>query len=157
SCFDASEFPIRVACDVKDFEVAEFVDAKAARRMDRGSHLLLGAARQAERDSGLKLARVGERAGAASGTALGGIASFERAVLHLASRGPERVSPFSIVQTLPNLAAGWVSCWRSSSMPARATLASMRKLPVTVSPPTRTTSPIRTRSAQTSHARCGWL
>jgi 3-oxoacyl-[acyl-carrier-protein] synthase II len=64
---------------VKDFGVAEFVDAKAARRMDRCSHLLLGAARQAERDSGLNLARLGERTGVAIGTALGGVASFERA------------------------------------------------------------------------------
>jgi 3-oxoacyl-[acyl-carrier-protein] synthase II len=109
SRFDASEFPIRFACEVKGFEVAEFVDARAARRMDRCSHLLLGAARQAERDSGLHLARLGERAGTAIGTALGGVASFEQAVLHLVRRGPVRVSPFSIVQTLPNLAAGWVS------------------------------------------------
>jgi 3-oxoacyl-[acyl-carrier-protein] synthase II len=109
SRFAASEFPVRFACEVKDFEVGEFVDAKAARRMDRCSHLLLGAARRAERDSGLNLARLGERAGAAIGTALGGVASFERAVLDLQGRGAERVSPFSIVQTLPNLAAGWVS------------------------------------------------
>jgi len=109
SRFDASEFPIRFACEVKEFEVSDFVDAKAARRMDRCSHLLLGAARQAERDSGLDLAGVGERAGASIGTALGGVASFEQAVQHLLSRGPERLSPFSIVQTLPNLAAGWVS------------------------------------------------
>jgi 3-oxoacyl-[acyl-carrier-protein] synthase II len=109
SQFDASEFPVRFACEVKDFEVAEFVDAKAARRMDRCSHLLLGAARQAERDSGLDLAGLGERAGTAIGTALGGVASFEQTVMQLMSRGPERVGPFSIVQTLPNLAAGWVS------------------------------------------------
>jgi 3-oxoacyl-[acyl-carrier-protein] synthase II len=109
SRFDASEFPIRFACEVKEFEVSDVVDAKAARRMDRCSHLLLGAARQAERDSGLDLAGLGERAGASIGTALGGVASFEHAVGELARRGPERLSPFSIVQTLPNLAAGWVS------------------------------------------------
>jgi 3-oxoacyl-[acyl-carrier-protein] synthase II len=77
--------------------------------MDRCSHLLLGAARQAERDSGLDLVGLGERVGASIGTALGGVASFERAVGELARRGPGRLSPFSIVQTLPNLAAGWVS------------------------------------------------
>jgi 3-oxoacyl-[acyl-carrier-protein] synthase II len=109
SLFDASEFPVRFACEVKDFEVAEFVDARAARRMDRCSHLLLGAARQAERDSGLDLAQLGERAGTAIGTALGGVASFEQAVRQLMGRGPERMSPLSVVQALPNLAAGWAS------------------------------------------------
>jgi 3-oxoacyl-[acyl-carrier-protein] synthase II len=107
--FDASEFPVRFACEVKDFDVSELVDVKSARRMDRCSQLVVAAAREAERDSALDAAAVGERAGTAIGTALGGVASFEQTVLQLASRGPERVSPFAIVQTLPNLAAGWVS------------------------------------------------
>ena len=107
--FDASEFPVRFACEVKGFEVEQFVDSKAARRMDRCTHLVVAAARQAEEDAGLDVAAVGERAGTAIGTALGGVASFEHTVLQLASRGPGRVSPFAIVQTLPNLAGGWVS------------------------------------------------
>jgi 3-oxoacyl-[acyl-carrier-protein] synthase II len=74
--FDATEFPVRFACEVKDFDVAAFVDGKAARRMDRCTHLLVGAARQAERDAGLYVASIGERAGTAIGTALGGVASF---------------------------------------------------------------------------------
>jgi 3-oxoacyl-[acyl-carrier-protein] synthase II len=109
SRFDAADFPVRFACEVKNFDESEYVDVKAARRMDRCTHLVIAAARDAERDSGLDVASVGERAGTAIGTALGGVASFEQTVLQLASRGPGRVSPFSIVQTLPNLAAGWVS------------------------------------------------
>jgi 3-oxoacyl-[acyl-carrier-protein] synthase II len=109
SRFEVDGFPVRFAAEVKDFDVLEFVDSRAARRMDRCTHLLLAAARQAERDSGLEVSAVGERAGTAIGTALGGVASFEQTVLQLAGRGPGRVSPFSIVQTLPNLAAGWVS------------------------------------------------
>jgi 3-oxoacyl-[acyl-carrier-protein] synthase II len=109
SHFEADGFPVRFAAEVKDLDVLEFVDSKAARRMDRCTHLLIAAALQAERDSGLEISAVGERVGTAIGTALGGVASFEQTVLQLASRGPGRVSPFSIVQTLPNLAAGWVS------------------------------------------------
>lgn len=109
SLFDATNFPVQFACEVNDFDGGNFVDSKRARRMDRCTHLVLAAARQAEHDSGLDVSSVGDRSGTAIGTALGGVASFEQTVLQLASRGPERVSPFAIVQTLPNLAAGWVS------------------------------------------------
>jgi 3-oxoacyl-[acyl-carrier-protein] synthase II len=115
--FDASGFPVGFACEVKGFDVADWVDAKAARRMDRCTHLVLAAALQAERDAGLEIALVGESAGTAIGTALGGVASFEQTVLQLTDRGPGRVSPFSIVQTLPNLAAGWVSIERGTRGP----------------------------------------
>src|SRR6476659_1501058 len=118
--FDASGFPVGFACEVKGFEVEEYVDAKAARRMDRCTHLVLAAAAQAERDSGLDIASVADSAGTSIGTALGGVASFEQTVLQLASRGPDRVGPFSIVQTLPNLAAGWVSIERGTRGPLLA-------------------------------------
>src|SRR6478735_847748 len=118
--FDASGFPVGFACEVKGFEVEEYVDAKAARRMDRCTHLVLAAAAQAERDSGLEIASVADSAGTSIGTALGGVASFEQTVLQLASRGPDGVGPFSIVQTLPNLAAGWVSIERGTRGPLLA-------------------------------------
>ena len=107
--FDASGHGVRFACEVKELDVGSVVDMKAARRMDRCTHLVLAAARQAEQDAGLDLRAIGDRVGTAIGTALGGVASFEQAVQQLASRGPDRLSPFAIVQTLPNLAAGWVS------------------------------------------------
>ncbi len=107
--FDASGYSTRFAGEVKNLDLETFVDRKAARRMDRCTQLVLAAARQAESDSGLSVERVAERAGAAIATAIGGVGSFEECVLQIERRGPERVSPFSIVQTLPNLAAGWVS------------------------------------------------
>jgi 3-oxoacyl-[acyl-carrier-protein] synthase II len=109
SRFDASRFQVRFACEVKNFDASDFVQPRSARRMDRCTHLAVAAARQAERDAGVNVRAVGARAGTAIGTALGGVESFEQTVLQLDRRGPERVSPFSIVQTLPNLAAGWVS------------------------------------------------
>jgi 3-oxoacyl-[acyl-carrier-protein] synthase II len=109
SRFDASEFPVRFACEVKNFDAADHVEPKSARRMDRCTHFAVAAARQAERDARLDVRAVGARAGSAIGSALGGVESFEQTVLQLERRGPDRVSPFSIVQTLPNLAAGWVS------------------------------------------------
>jgi 3-oxoacyl-[acyl-carrier-protein] synthase II len=107
--FDAGGLGVRFAGEVKALDVSTVVDTKAARRMDRCTHLVLAAAREAEQDAGLDFRAMGERVGTAVGTALGGVASFEHSVQQLASRGPDRLSPFAIVQTLPNLAAGWVS------------------------------------------------
>jgi 3-oxoacyl-[acyl-carrier-protein] synthase II len=107
--FDASGFPVRFACEVAELEVSDYLERKTARRMDRCSHLAMSAARQAEEDAALNAAAIGERAGVAIGSALGGVASFEETVLQASSRGPTRVNPFSIVQTLPNLPAGWLS------------------------------------------------
>jgi 3-oxoacyl-[acyl-carrier-protein] synthase II len=109
SQFDASDFATRFACEVKDLKVDDYVDQKSARRMDRCTHLALAAARQAEADSKLNVSSIAERAGAAIATAFGGVKSFEDCVVQLKGRGPGRVSPFSIVLTLPNLPAGWVS------------------------------------------------
>jgi 3-oxoacyl-[acyl-carrier-protein] synthase II len=107
--FDVSGCQVHFACEVKDFDASDHVQPRSARRMDRCAHLAVAAAREAERDAGLDVRAVGTRAGTAIGSALGGVESFEQAVLQLDRRGPERMSPFSIVQTLPNLAAGWVS------------------------------------------------
>jgi 3-oxoacyl-[acyl-carrier-protein] synthase II len=107
--FDSTDFPVHFACEVKDLEVTQYVDYKASRRMDRFTHLALAAARQAETDSGLDVRAIAERVGAAVATGIGGLHSFEACVDQLNSRGPDRVNPFSIVQIIPNLAAGWVS------------------------------------------------
>ena len=109
SRFDATDFPVRIACEVVGFDVHEYIDRKTARRMDRCSHLAVAAARQAEADAHLDAAAIGDRAGVAIGSALGGVASFEQTVLEVTGRGPARVNPFSDVQTLPNIPAGWVS------------------------------------------------
>ncbi len=107
--FDATGFPVRFACEVKGLDVTKYVDPRASRRMDRCTHLALAAARQAESDSALDVQAVAERVGVAVGTAMGGVESFEESVAQLNDRGPERLSPFRIVQIIPNLSAGWVS------------------------------------------------
>src|SRR4051812_24601529 len=115
--FDATGFPVRFACEVKGLDVTEYVDGKASRRMDRCTHLALAAARQAESDSALDVAAVAERVGVAVGTAMGGVESFEESIGQLNERGPERLSPFRIVQIIPTLPAGWVSIERGTRGP----------------------------------------
>jgi 3-oxoacyl-[acyl-carrier-protein] synthase II len=107
--FDPSGFPVRFACEVAEFELTNYVDAKTSRRMDRCTHLALAAARQAEADSSLDVGAAAERTGVAIATAMGGVGSFEDAVRQLDERGPDRLSAFRIVQIIPNLSAGWVS------------------------------------------------
>jgi 3-oxoacyl-[acyl-carrier-protein] synthase II len=107
--FDPAGYPVNFACEVRDLDLTQYIDYKASRRMDRFTHLALAAARQAEADSGLDIAPIADRVGAAVATGIGGLKSFEQCVDQLNERGPDRVNPFAIVQIIPNLAAGWVS------------------------------------------------
>jgi 3-oxoacyl-[acyl-carrier-protein] synthase II len=107
--FDHTDYPVHFACEVKDFDATEWIDRKAARRMDRFTHLILAAARQAEADSGIDIAREADRIGASIATGIGGLQSFQDCYDVLIERGPDRVNPFSIPAIIPNLGAGWVS------------------------------------------------
>ncbi len=107
--FDASEFPVHFACELKDFDPSEWIDRKQARRMDRFTHMILAAARQAETDSGIDIAGDPERVGASIATGIGGLKSFQDCYDVLKERGPDRVNPFSIPAIIPNMGAGWVS------------------------------------------------
>ncbi|HJQ50589.1 MAG TPA: beta-ketoacyl-ACP synthase II [Gaiellaceae bacterium] len=107
--FDHSDYKVHFACEVKDFDPIEWIDRKDARRMDRFTHLILGAARQAEADSGIDIASEADRVGASIATGIGGIRSFQECYDTLVTRGPDRVNPFAIPAIIPNLGAGWVS------------------------------------------------
>jgi 3-oxoacyl-[acyl-carrier-protein] synthase II len=107
--FDHSDYKVHFACEVKDLDPADWVDRKDARRMDRFTHLILAAARQAEADSGIDIAKEADRIGASIATGIGGIRSFQECYDTLITRGPDRVNPFAIPAIIPNLGAGWVS------------------------------------------------
>jgi 3-oxoacyl-[acyl-carrier-protein] synthase II len=77
--------------------------------MDRFSQMALSAARMAEQDSGIAIAEEPDRVGAAVATGIGGLGAFEDCFQSLLERGPDRTSPFSIIQIIPNMAAAWVS------------------------------------------------
>ncbi|MFL5915376.1 MAG: beta-ketoacyl-ACP synthase II [Gaiellaceae bacterium] len=107
--FDHSDYKVHFACEVKDFDPTEWIDRKDARRMDRFTHLVLAAARQAEADSGIDIASEADRVGASIATGIGGLRSFQECYDTLITRGPDRVNPFAIPAIIPNLGAGWVS------------------------------------------------
>jgi 3-oxoacyl-[acyl-carrier-protein] synthase II len=107
--FDSDGYPVHFACELKDFDPTDWVDHKSARRMDRFTQMILAAARQAEQDSGIDIAADPERIGASVATGIGGLGSFQNCYDVLITRGPDRVSPFSIPSIIPNMGAGWVS------------------------------------------------
>jgi 3-oxoacyl-[acyl-carrier-protein] synthase II len=107
--FDASDYPVTFACELKDFDPTQWIERKQARRMDRFSQMALSAARMAEADSGLSIETEPDRVGAAVATGIGGLGAFENCFELLLDRGPDRVGPFAIVQIIPNMAAAWVS------------------------------------------------
>jgi 3-oxoacyl-[acyl-carrier-protein] synthase II len=107
--FDASEYNVRFACEASDFDPTVWIERKQARRMDRFSQLALSAARMAEKDSGISVAAAPDRVGAAVATGIGGLQAFEDCLQVLIERGPDRTSPFSIIQIIPNMAAAWIS------------------------------------------------
>jgi 3-oxoacyl-[acyl-carrier-protein] synthase II len=109
TAFDASEYPVNFACELKDFDPAQWIERKQARRMDRFAQMIVAAARQAEADSGLDIEAEAERIGASIATGIGGLKAFQDCYDVLKDRGPDRVNPFSIPQIIPNMGAAWVS------------------------------------------------
>jgi 3-oxoacyl-[acyl-carrier-protein] synthase II len=107
--FDSSDYHVHFACEVKDFEPANWIERKQTRRMDRFAQLILAAARQAEADSGVDVKADGDRIGASIATGIGGLRSFQDCYDTLKERGPDRVNPFAIPCIIPNMGAGWVS------------------------------------------------
>jgi 3-oxoacyl-[acyl-carrier-protein] synthase II len=107
--FDTTDYTIQFACELKDFDPTKWIERKQARRMDRFSQMALSAARMAEADSGISVEAAPHRVGAAVATGIGGLGAFEDCFQTLLERGPDRTSPFSIVQIIPNMAAAWVS------------------------------------------------
>ena len=108
--FDPEAFPVHFACEVTDFEPTDYIEYKQARRMDRFAHLIVGAARQAEKDSGTR-DREGGRPVSAPRSPPGSAGSrrSRTATTICSQRGPDRVNPFSIPEIIPNMGAAWVS------------------------------------------------
>jgi 3-oxoacyl-[acyl-carrier-protein] synthase II len=104
--FDASEFPVRVAAEVKDFDPTQVAGPKDARRLDRNVLLSLGAAREAVADAGLDGVYPADRVGILFGTAIGGIIGIVEQVDVLRDRGPGRVAPTFIPNVLVDTASG---------------------------------------------------
>ena len=109
TAFDASAYPVRFACELKEFDPGMWLERKQVRRLDRFAQMIVAAARQAEADAGLEIVSEPERIGVAAGTGMGGLGAYQDCYETLVDRGADRVSPFSVAAIMPNSGAGWVS------------------------------------------------
>jgi len=108
--FDPSRLASQIAGEVKGFDVAPYLSAKDARRMDVFIHYGMAAALQAWREAGLQVTPGNaERIGVNFGSGIGGLPLIEAQHHELEERGPRRISPFFIPGTIINMTAGLLS------------------------------------------------
>ncbi|MCD2258405.1 beta-ketoacyl-ACP synthase II [Psychroserpens luteolus] len=109
--FDAEKFKTQFACEVKNFEVTDFIDRKLAKRMDKFSQYAMVASDEAIADSKLDLDAVNKlRVGVIWGAGIGGLETFQEEVLNYAAGdGTPRFNPFFIPKMIADIAPGNIS------------------------------------------------
>ncbi|RLE26611.1 MAG: beta-ketoacyl-[acyl-carrier-protein] synthase II [Acidobacteria bacterium] len=120
--FDAEGFTVRIAAEVKGFDVSPWLGPKEARKFDRFVHFAVGASHMALEESGLEITEANaERVGVVIGSGIGGFPLIERTHENLLNRGPRRVSPFFIPGSIINMCSGLVSIQTGAKGPNMAT------------------------------------
>jgi len=108
--FDCRGYATRIAGEARDFDPREWMEPKAAKRMDRFAQFAVAAALTACQDAGLSIDDSNaDRVGVIVGSGIGGIWTWEHQFDALRNRGPDRVSPFFVPMMIANMAAGQVS------------------------------------------------
>jgi 3-oxoacyl-[acyl-carrier-protein] synthase II len=121
--FDASAFSSRIAGEVKNFDVAQYLSAKEARRYDTFIHYGLVATSEAIRDGGLEGYRGDlERVGVCIGSGIGGLPMIEATARAYFDGGPRKISPFFVPGSIINMISGLVSIQYGYKGPNLATV-----------------------------------
>ena len=107
--FDASEYKVKVAAEVKDFDPSQYMEKAELRKYDPFCQYALAAASQAMEQSGLEGACPPEEAGVYFGSGIGGIDTFCQQYQVMMEKGPRRVSPFFIPALIINMAGGLIA------------------------------------------------
>lgn len=120
--FDTEKFPVRFACEVKDFDPLNYVEKKEARKMGAFIQYAIAASQEAVDNSGLKITDdVAENVGTYISSGIGDFWAIEREHEKLLKDGPGRISPFFIPSAIVNLASGQVSIRHNAKGPNSAT------------------------------------
>ncbi|MDR1113288.1 MAG: beta-ketoacyl-ACP synthase II [Bacteroidales bacterium] len=109
--FDPEKFKTKFACELKKFDILDFLDNKEAKKMDACAHYAMVATMEALRDSGLEVEKCNsERIGVILGTGIGGFySSYESTMVLLENNLVPRFNPFFIPRVLANLVSGYIS------------------------------------------------
>jgi 3-oxoacyl-[acyl-carrier-protein] synthase II len=108
--FDTTNYQTKIAGEVKDFQPADFLPKKDAKRTQTFIAYAIAATRMALEDSGLVIDdQNADLIGVCTGCGLGGLASLEANTMLIAEKGPKRVSPFFIPMMIGNMAPGMIS------------------------------------------------
>lgn len=106
--FDTTDFPVKIAAEVKDFDPTVWMDRKSVKRTDRTVHFAVAAARLAWEDAGAPQVEPARTAVVIS-TGIGGLTTLLEQERVLREKGPGRVSPFLVPGLMPNASAGQVA------------------------------------------------
>lgn len=109
TAFDAGEWPVKIAAEVKGFDASATLGRRRARHLDRVVQLALVATKEAIEASKLDVASTAERAGVVYASGIGGLKAWEDGMRTLVKRGPEWVNPYVIPMMIPNMAAGEIA------------------------------------------------
>jgi 3-oxoacyl-[acyl-carrier-protein] synthase II len=121
--FDPTDYPVKIACEVKNFHPEAYIDKKDLRQMDTFIQYAVAAAKMAHEDSGLRIDESNaERVGVLVGAGLGGLPELEATHTELMQKGPKRVSPFFIPRLIANLAPGQISILLGAKGPNSCTV-----------------------------------
>jgi len=108
--FDTTDFSVKFACTVKNFDASEYIPKKDLKKMDTFIHYGVAAANQAIKDSGIEITEENaERIGVAVGSGIGGLPLIEKNKDALEKGGPRKISPFLIPGTIINMISGNIS------------------------------------------------
>ena len=108
SHFDCTENQVKIACEVKNFDPAEFMDVKTAKRTSRFIQFALASAKMAHEDSAFPVSDR-EDIGVYIGTGAGGYDVLDESYIKFHQKGPRKTSPFAITNIIPNMAASNVA------------------------------------------------
>lgn len=117
--FDASDFPVRIAGEVKNFNPENYIeDKKEIKKMDTFLHYALASGKMAVQSSGLVINdENAERVGVLVGAGLGGLATIEKYHALYLKEGPKKISPFFVPMLIINLAPGQISMYFGAKGP----------------------------------------